>query len=84
MIDTRINNRYLIKNELGRGGMGVVYLAHDTLLERDVAVKVLWNSALGVSEAAPACCVKRRLLPASTIPTSSKSITPGIPMVFRI
>lgn len=32
---------YVIQREIGRGGMGVVYLAHDEMLDRLVAVKVL-------------------------------------------
>src|SRR5512141_879692 len=34
-------NRYRFGPEIGRGGMGIIYHAHDTLLDRDVAVKVL-------------------------------------------
>ncbi len=32
---------YAVRGEIGRGGMGVVYLAHDTRLDRPVAIKML-------------------------------------------
>src|SRR5438132_13716117 len=32
---------YSLQREIGRGGMGVVYLARDVQLDRDVAIKVL-------------------------------------------
>ena len=37
----KINDRYQIIKTLGEGGMANVYLAHDTILDRNVAVKVL-------------------------------------------
>ena len=33
--------RYEIRSLIGKGGMGVVYCAHDTELNRDVAIKVM-------------------------------------------
>src|SRR5882762_6253103 len=39
--------RYEIKRELGKGGMGMVYLAHDRELDEDVAIKVVRRDLIG-------------------------------------
>lgn len=41
MIGKVLSNRYLIKEQIGGGGMAVVYKAEDRLLQRPVTVKVL-------------------------------------------
>jgi tRNA A-37 threonylcarbamoyl transferase component Bud32 len=47
-----LGGRYRLERRLGRGGMGTVYEASDTLLERRVAAKVIREDLVGSMEAA--------------------------------
>src|SRR5260370_31524795 len=40
-LGTLLGGRYRLDAEIGRGGMSVVYLAFDTVLERPVAIKLM-------------------------------------------
>ena len=37
-----VNDRYRVERSIGRGGMAEVFLAHDVLLDRPTALKVLF------------------------------------------
>lgn len=41
LIGKRIGGRYKLEKHIGGGGMSNVYLAHDMILDRDVAIKIL-------------------------------------------
>jgi serine/threonine protein kinase len=51
LIGETLDGRYEIEKPIGRGGMGVVYLASQNALERKVVIKVLPASFIGDEEA---------------------------------
>ncbi|MHA5047101.1 serine/threonine-protein kinase [Streptomyces sp. SD15] len=67
--------RYELTHELGRGGMGVVWAAHDREHGREVAIKLLAPRALG----AEPTMLERRFLREARL--TSRLHHPGIPAV---
>src|SRR3954463_6526892 len=55
-LQSALGSQYRLEHELGRGGMGVVFLATDTTLDRRVAIKVVHP------ELAPHESITRRFL----------------------
>jgi len=55
-VRTLLNQHCRLDAELGQGGVGAVYYAHDTLLDHDVAIKVLSATALSGESRARLLC----------------------------
>ena len=66
-----LGERYEVISRLGRGGMGVVYLALDRALDREVAVKVL--AGVHGREAADRLCAEAQILGRLDIRASFRS-----------
>jgi serine/threonine protein kinase len=71
-----VAGRYQLLDEIARGGMGIVYRARDTVLDREVAVKVLQERF------APGSLVARRFLDEARI--TGQLQHPGVPAVHDL
>src|SRR5262245_11325374 len=95
----RTLGRYRITEEIGHGGMGVVYRAHDTRLGREVALKVLGpgpaedpdlqrrlkqEAQAAASLAHPAICVIHEIDEAEGAPFIAMELVRGFPLATLV
>ncbi len=66
---------YVIRGEIGRGGMGLVFAAHDLTLDREVAIKTVISRSNATS-------VRERFIRESKI--AARLAHPGIPPVHAL
>jgi len=50
LLEAHVGDTYQVVREIGRGGMGIVFLARDIMLHRLVAIKVLRHEIAGAEE----------------------------------
>jgi serine/threonine-protein kinase len=69
-LQAALAGRYTLERELGRGGMGIVFLARDAGLDRPVAIKLLPPYLAAQSVIRERFCRRRDWWPGCPIPTS--------------
>lgn len=74
--------RYKIIKEIGVGGMGVVYKAHDPELNREIAIKIIRNDISDISDEDEASSKTRLLREAQAMATLSNH--PNIVTVYDV
>ncbi len=63
-------DKYILLDVIGHGGMGRVYLAKDTRLGRQVALKILSRERMNNTRRSPGSAARRRSAPSSSTRTS--------------
>jgi serine/threonine protein kinase len=77
-----VAGRYRLVQVVGRGGMGAVWQAHDTLLGRDVAVKQIWIPGADDELADPGVPLVRRALREAQ--AAARLRHPGVVVVYDV